>query len=1595
MAEKNFFDDSNLGRSQDDTSLAALQQQIQQHEKQTEQRGLLTRAVALVWHKDDDSLDQLKELEKKAKATNGAGFENQIRDGIAADRKAVASENDVLHYATGFVKTVPLFMSGKGMMATTIGLYALDQINPNDSAGTMIADGLLGAAKGGLTKYTFDTIGAKESLDPAGKGLLLGTTSRLIDQGLTRQTYLNPTDGSLSLTSAGSGLKSVVSNTLNPTALVTDVAVFGIGHGLFKAGNALTDNMLARSPLLSNMGTGFSFGMTGGATAEIQRQRQTGEAFDPVKIVSKGLLQGSLDAVAAAPGGLASQYGQGAAHLNERTILPEKNLPVQRVETSLTTKISGVAGGDLTSPLTGASRVSFSSENSGLLQSQGITPGTMMFERLGVASSGPDIAHGIASGAHDAPNNAHSGNRPSAIETPGGGGGEQIPDKLTRLGLVEQESDHAVRRQPVERLEVGGAQNQLPYNAQLDLTPGARYVVDGHHWTVAAVDEAGNVKLTRGLTKDYDPTTIHKAQGWNNVTDFTAGESYRLLRTGGTEPEPGWIYMGGGRFVKSDAAVKTITPADYARVLEANPHGMKVGEYKIGDLVVMPGGTEKAQVVGFDGGLMVLYRPAREGKYSEIRHPQNFDNYRKLDIEGESDLYAHNNGKIYKVTKINDELISRQKPQYEFSSIGGMDSPARVGIQFKVGDPVRANSITARLAGFDPATGDAIVFYPALESAGGATRHVADLKGLSEIQVQGVNIYRDRADNYWTAVKLQNGGYELHETKAYDGLPQAQIRPAKLSADASDGNKAVDVRPLLPDEVRPKIPDAPRAVPGQFNMLDGYKGAELNLNGQVFATGDVLHGAPLKIGRDALGMSDSIYISTKHADLRWVPEQQMFYYADHSTNGTYIRRSGTSEYIKIKGTEKEPAGIYIGPGDEIRLGKKDGAELKLSTGVDTPSGVGTADRSRTDTQVFFDGKEISMSGQQVIVGRKHQDFGNGVSDVLNRRVSNDHVKLSKRGDDWYVEDLTKADAGHGFGEHRTVLVNQRGSNGTYIVHADGKETFVQGREVKLLPGDKVYLGARNGPELKLVTTEGTELSDGRIELKRQNGDTVYRRPDGTVQVVDKYGMSHIEDTQGRVIQVMNMGDGMLRTPRTFEYDDDNALKKISFADNSTVTSTDGKNWVRTKSDGTSEHWWTGSIEVEPDGGLKYSDGFKPPRVTIERPDGSREVVDQHGRIDYQNVDFYKELAFMNSVRDSYTLPAQRGRFKDLMNEFEMRSQKDGLSREEMAKTFHQVRRLLQAGDGAILSAADRAKLAEQVLYQAAHPESIDQGANNTCNVTTVEKRVFARNPSEAARLIADVALTGKYVTADGVTVDLSRVPGALSADAEARQLDRNFDSKNRDIKVDGARSRASQIFEIGAVNIKYAKQHSSSLSSTVVYEKPESGLKGQEKEQLVRYGVDFTGKLSREVLKDSPDISIDELRGIHNEIVGGNEGGFVIMGPKYMSRRTRNVYNAVDNYGRNNPDVMVAESQQDLGKLLFDLQGQKKLPAILYVDAKNTFFGGSGGGSGGGGHVINIQRIFNQGGRTMVEFTNQWGSKDNRTVTLDVLYGLTLPPGVK
>jgi len=242
-------------------------------------------------------------------------------------------------------------------------------------------------------------------------------------------------------------------------------------------------------------------------------------------------------------------------------------------------------------------------------------------------------------------------------------------------------------------------------------------------------------------------------------------------------------------------------------------------------------------------------------------------------------------------------------------------------------------------------------------------------------------------------------------------------------------------------------------------------------------------------------------------------------------------------------------------------------------------------------------------------------------------------------------------------------------------------------------------------------------------------------------------------------------------------------------------STDGKTKAEFK-DGT-------SYVRTPDASGGYTDVHNGPKpedrfeVTINK-DGS---VEKTTRAEAPTQDKNAEREKLDHLADTKIgLLKERAQFKDDMKAFEQRAREQHLSDEEVAKTYHEISRVLEAKGTQPMDDRKRVRVALGIMAVAAEPTSNDQGTHNTCNVTAIENRLFTREPSNAAKLVADVATTGKYVAPDGTMVKLDRASFSTFGE-EANNAPRGTNERNY----------ASQLFNVTAVNLLLVKHNEATI----------------------------------------------------------------------------------------------------------------------------------------------------------------------------------------
>ncbi len=379
------------------------------------------------------------------------------------------------------------------------------------------------------------------------------------------------------------------------------------------------------------------------------------------------------------------------------------------------------------------------------------------------------------------------------------------------------------------------------------------------------------------------------------------------------------------------------------------------------------------------------------------------------------------------------------------------------------------------------------------------------------------------------------------------------------------------------------------------------------------------------------------------------------------------------------------------------------------------------------------------------------------------------------------------------------------------------------------------------------------------------------------------------------------------------------------------------------------------LEKTKDGKFLIAD--KPGDKPVEVTPGSEDV-----RVERSKLEQLAET----KIKD----PEKLAKFHADMLRFEERAGKQDppLSPKEIADTYKQEQRLMNATGDSPLKEGDRIKLAEQVMSQAATPTSIDQGQHNSCSVATVESRTYTRSPAEAARLVTDVATTGKYTTPDGtvVNVDPKDIP---ARDQEAQNNPPN----------DGDRSHASQIFQVTAVN-SYYQTHGFDYKDAngVDHHVPPGKLKYEQNEVKPGTNPPETGERLVDTSTTPPTTIMSDWK--NNTPMRGPElkDGAIAETSDKISGKNDTVYlghdKAVDG---DKSKITTFENEEQMKEALAKAKAEHKMPVIMRVHTgEEPFLHDSGDGKAGGSggwHVVTITDYDEKTGRAKID--NQWGSK--------------------
>ncbi|MDR3612039.1 MAG: hypothetical protein P4L53_00635 [Candidatus Obscuribacterales bacterium] len=283
-----------------------------------------------------------------------------------------------------------------------------------------------------------------------------------------------------------------------------------------------------------------------------------------------------------------------------------------------------------------------------------------------------------------------------------------------------------------------------------------------------------------------------------------------------------------------------------------------------------------------------------------------------------------------------------------------------------------------------------------------------------------------------------------------------------------------------------------------------------------------------------------------------------------------------------------------------------------------------------------------------------------------------------------------------------------------------------------------------------------------------------------------------------------------------------------------------------------------------------------------------------------------------------------------------------------------------------LSQPERNRLADDILSNAAQQHEIDQGMHNTCNVTTLEQTLNRESPDKAAALVADVGLKGYYTSpTDGKRINID--PKSLHPDGET-----NF--RGTEAK-DGNRNYASQVFDMATINDYWQHQNPKGMY-TQTNARDGQGDTGER--LMYANGQEMRGPNGKPMRE--PGLDSAAMAQIGKDI--GLKGDYIVSTKQFQQ----------DNSNGEKGEQRV-QSYDDFKNALM-----KNSTTIVALNAKDKLFTGTDDKGGSqGGHVVTVSdfRKGENGAPDEVYMRNQWGSENNKWVSVADLYNASLPPGSK
>ncbi|CAN5557758.1 hypothetical protein BH11CYA1_BH11CYA1_08800 [soil metagenome] len=437
----------------------------------------------------------------------------------------------------------------------------------------------------------------------------------------------------------------------------------------------------------------------------------------------------------------------------------------------------------------------------------------------------------------------------------------------------------------------------------------------------------------------------------------------------------------------------------------------------------------------------------------------------------------------------------------------------------------------------------------------------------------------------------------------------------------------------------------------------------------------------------------------------------------------------------------------------------------------------------------------------------------------------------------------------------------------------------------------------------------------------------------------------------------------------------------------TVTRNDGTGFIRTLGDDGNQ-----ALVKESHFGPNAQDKFD----NVYAFDGKLLSTTRPERIESTPTKSVEEerRALSDAADRRVALPNERQKFSQDMQEFEQRAKEQGLSKEEVARTYHDMKDILMLKGESPLTGRERVRLVTGALDSASSPRSISQGDYETCQTNVIEARMFSKEPSKATDMLAQIAKTGEFTTVDGTKVKMDEVN--LRAHGEsALNLERGA----------WARTYTSQVFQTAAINAALKMENEREVPpkdirylqtehTDLVPEPKSDRILPSESQALPPNGeklLDYNENPPKLIGEQSTTGNPEQMRSLYQQLTGHDRPDLFLV-PKEMADQYQN-YKAGSTFANKEElgEMLSALRKKETGDIYAPIIVHANSDTLLPTRRRHPLIGTANPAKIDGDlHTVNVIDYDEKTG--MVKVDASWGNKRDfieKPITLEQLYNAT------